>query len=203
MTALRVLSILRYVLVAAIAVVLAVPVLITPLTGRQILVVEGGSMRPAYEIGDLVVVAPPGDAPPRVGEVVTARRPDGVLYTHRIVAVDGDTATTQGDANPVADTQPLTRAATVGTVVLHLGAPWAALLRASESLPGRISLAAIVVGLILIPLVVRRPRSGDLPVGVRQPVHVVDPPPLAQQTRRQYRDAPGAGARGGDRSPQG
>lgn len=39
----------------------------------------------------------------RVGDVVTAHRPDGQLVTHRVVSVEGDQFVLKGDANKEAD----------------------------------------------------------------------------------------------------
>lgn len=63
-------------------------------------VVLSGSMEPALSVGDLIfVVAQDNYA---VGDIVVYR--DGSSsVTHRIVAMDGDSVTTQGDANNIQD----------------------------------------------------------------------------------------------------
>jgi signal peptidase I len=80
--------------------------------------VDGGSMRPALQPGDVLlyerrvpVVA--------AGDVVVFSRsgwPGGVA--HRVIEVrPGDLLLTRGDANPVADRDPVPRARLVGRVV--------------------------------------------------------------------------------------
>lgn len=67
--------------------------------GMQPVAITSGSMEPALAVGDVVLLDPPG-AELAVGEVVTFRRSDGGLVTHRIVGIDGEgMLTTRGDAN--------------------------------------------------------------------------------------------------------
>ena len=77
-------------------------------------VVVTGSMSPAIEPGDLVVCRRSADY--AVGDVITFRSGTS-LVTHRIVGSTPDGFTTTGDANNVADADPVPRGAVVGKVV--------------------------------------------------------------------------------------
>ncbi|MFI8631294.1 signal peptidase I [Microbacterium sp. NPDC077663] len=148
----RLLSIGRWLLIAVLAAVLAAPVLLTALTAQHTLEVTGGSMAPTYQRGDLVIIDPARIAEIGAGDVVTVRRTDGVLYTHRVTSISPNgVITTRGDANPVADTPTVTRADIAGVVTIHVPQPWAGMVTASQSLPGRISLALVLSGLIFLP----------------------------------------------------
>jgi signal peptidase I len=68
----------------------------------RIVAIEGGSMFPAIDAGDAIVLTRP-PAALEEGMVVTLDV-DGTVVTHRIVSVEDDgTFTTKGDANDVAD----------------------------------------------------------------------------------------------------
>ena len=82
--------------------------------GFSAAVVVTGSMSPAIEPGDLVVCRRSADY--AVGDVITFRS-GASLVTHRIVGDTSDGFTTQGDANNVADADPVPRGAIVGKVV--------------------------------------------------------------------------------------
>ena len=82
--------------------------------GFSAAVVVTGSMSPAIEPGDLVVCRRAADYAP--GDVITFRS-GASLVTHRIVGETPDGFTTRGDANNVADTDPVPHGAIVGRVV--------------------------------------------------------------------------------------
>lgn len=89
--------------------------------GFSAAVVVTGSMSPTIEAGDLVVCRRAADY--AVGDVIMFRS-GASLVTHRIAAVTADGFTTRGDANNVADADPVPRGAVVGRVVFtvpHLG----------------------------------------------------------------------------------
>lgn len=89
--------------------------------GFSAAVVVTGSMSPMIEAGDLVVCRRAADY--AVGDVIMFRSGTS-LVTHRIAAVTADGFTTRGDANNVADADPVPRGAVVGRVVFtvpHLG----------------------------------------------------------------------------------
>jgi signal peptidase len=65
-------------------------------------VVEGASMEPALQRGDLVLVRGGGD--PGVGDVVLYRDPAlGVRVLHRVIRVENGRLLVQGDANDFVD----------------------------------------------------------------------------------------------------
>ena len=82
--------------------------------GFSAAVVVTGSMSPAIEPGDLVVCRRAADY--AVGDVIMFRS-GAAIVTHRIVGDTPDGFTTQGDANNVADADPVPRGAIVGKVV--------------------------------------------------------------------------------------
>jgi signal peptidase len=85
--------------------VLAIAAACLSAIGMRPLVVRSGSMRPALQVGDVVLVEDIEAADLRPGDIATLVRPDtGDTLTHRVVAVDrqagGIAITTRGDANP-------------------------------------------------------------------------------------------------------
>lgn len=85
--------------------------------------VTGASMYPALRTGDLVLVD--RDEPVRVRDIVLFRLPGHGSVLHRVVGTVGAGALrTKGDANPVADLEPVPTSATVGPVraVIPVGA---------------------------------------------------------------------------------
>ena len=146
----------RMLLIGVILVTLIGPTVFKWVSGQQLVSVDGGSMAPTYLYGDIVLLTPPTGDDLVVDAVVTMRDETGVVYTHRIIAVDGAEATTQGDANSSADVTKLVQRQVVGTVTGVVSQPVAGLLRSTESLPARLFLLAIVVGLAVLPLPGRR-----------------------------------------------
>jgi signal peptidase I len=68
----------------------------------HVVVVQGGSMQPTIEPGDLIVITPP---PPQiVAGMILTFEVDGYVVTHRVVEVAADgTFVTKGDANDARD----------------------------------------------------------------------------------------------------
>lgn len=91
------------------------------LLNMQVLVVQSGSMEPAYHVGSLVYVKPVEASRLQVGDTITFRMADGIRGTHRIVEVlqqDGQLSfRTKGDSNPQPDPTPVAREDVVGKVV--------------------------------------------------------------------------------------
>ena len=73
-------------------------------------VVLSGSMEPALKVDDLIFVKKQDDF--EVGDIVVFED-EGSLTVHRLIAIDGETAVTKGDANNVAD-EPISRERIVG-----------------------------------------------------------------------------------------
>jgi len=128
------------VLIALILVVLFGVILgkVVPLTGRQTIIVGGGSMEPAVPLGAAIVVAPVAAADLHVGDVVSLRAgKDRALFTHRIVEVlqraDGTWVRTKGDANANPDPTPVPARDIEGRVQLTI--PIAGYLIALLSVP--------------------------------------------------------------------
>ena len=89
-------------------------------------VVLTGSMSPAINSGDIIIVAPITTTPPKVGDVVTykGRRFDGTevaSFTHRIISGDSQTGfLLKGDANKTPDTQRVLLDDIEGKVVFQI-----------------------------------------------------------------------------------
>ena len=108
-------------LLALIVIVLGGVVLgkLVPLTGRQTIVIGGGSMEPAVPLGSAVIIKPIDARLLAAGDIVSLKAgPQNTLYTHRIVAVldrpDGRWIQTKGDANADQDPTPVPASAIVG-----------------------------------------------------------------------------------------
>lgn len=109
---------------------LALFTVIFPLVlGAQSYTVLTGSMKPALEPGYLIGVRPTPIAEISVGDIVTFQLESGepAAATHRVVSVGFDGSgekllITQGDANNVADTQPVREVQLRGVVVYAV--PW-------------------------------------------------------------------------------
>jgi len=84
--------------------------------GTGVAVVMSGSMSPALEVDDLVIVRE--QAHYEVSDIVVYQS-GSRLIVHRIIAEEGDQVITQGDANNVSD-PPIERSAIKGKVVAHV-----------------------------------------------------------------------------------
>lgn len=76
-------------------------------------VVLSGSMEPTFSKDDLILVKQTDAI--AVGDIVVFQS-DGMLVVHRVIAVDGDMVTTQGDANNSAD-PAFEKSAVMGIVI--------------------------------------------------------------------------------------
>jgi len=79
--------------------------------GMGTFVVTGSSMEPAIHKGALVIVEPVAPSAVSRGDIITFEH-YGQMTTHRVIAIDGSNATnptftTKGDANTVADPEPV------------------------------------------------------------------------------------------------
>lgn len=118
--------------------------------GWSQLVVVSGSMQPAIDPGDLLLIRAQDNYRP--GDVVTFLQ-DGSLITHRLVGVSGDAALTRGDANntddapvPLRDIQGrmALRVPRLGHLVLFL-----------RSQQGLLMLTGALILLVAVPLLLR------------------------------------------------
>jgi signal peptidase len=133
------------VLLSAVVVFVVLPKLI----GGQALTVETGSMAPALPVGSIVVERPADPDALHVGDIATYRLASGAgLVTHRIVAIDARHAefVFRGDANPVADPEPVPASALAGRVWFSV--PYAGWIRArlGQSRSALIVLAIVALG---------------------------------------------------------
>src|SRR5262249_24071454 len=91
------------------------------LTGRETLVISGGSMQPAIPLGAVVLVQPVDPAAITVGDVISVQSLNGVVYTHRVAAVsdlNGQPAfQTKGDANETPEPAVVPATAVIGRVL--------------------------------------------------------------------------------------
>ncbi|MDF2047885.1 MULTISPECIES: signal peptidase I [Microbacterium] len=158
------LSPVRWIIVAVLLAALGGPFAYGAVTQQEIVRVDGDSMVPTFHLGDVLFVgrAEPDELVP--GAIVTVEPPGSGRYTHRIVAVEGDSLTLRGDANAEADPIPVAVSDVRGVVRHHLEGPPATVLLAVDTLPMRLSLVVLLIGLIFLPLPVRRGRGPVAPV---------------------------------------
>ncbi|MBO5222393.1 MAG: signal peptidase I [Clostridia bacterium] len=123
--------------------------------GFGVAVVLSGSMEPEFSKGDLIFVTETAEYHER--DIVVFQ--DGnSLVVHRIVKIDGDAVTTQGDANNTPD-EPIDRTAIKGKVVFDL--PFVGNIVTFLKTPiGIICILAAALALIEIPR--RRAKKQDL-----------------------------------------
>lgn len=147
-------AIVRSALVALIALVLVTPMLMPLVTGHRLIAVDGGSMSPTFELGDVLVTSAPTGDDLEVGRIVVVGEP-GSLYSHRVTEVEhpaagGVRARLTGDANTVPDPGWVREADVFAIYQTHLAGIPAAIVRALITLPGTIALLAIAVVLLLV-----------------------------------------------------
>ncbi len=97
--------------------------------GLSVAFVRTGSMRPAYQPGDLIIVASPKIVQPQVGSVIVATPKIGEdqlpAIAHRIIKVNEDGSfTTKGDYNPEPDAWRDYPENVQRTVVAHVPMGW-------------------------------------------------------------------------------
>jgi signal peptidase I len=148
---------LRLVAIAAVTLTLIAP-LVWGIWGARILVVDGGSMAPTYEVGDVLLVSAPRGDDLVVGDPVVIGHNEN-RYVHRVVEVDGDLAQLRGDANNTNDPGWVSQSDVSGVVSIHFSRPGAALIVAATSPEGRVALGLALVFLLLIPFFPRRVRT--------------------------------------------
>ena len=83
--------------------------------GIKTAVVLTGSMSPAIEINDFVIVKKPEEI--KVGDIVSYSQEDSNMEVlHRVVEIEGETITTKGDANNAND-KPIEKSQVTGVYV--------------------------------------------------------------------------------------
>jgi len=111
-----------------------VTVLATQMFGFKVLTVSSGSMSPALEKGDVVVMRPVAKKDIERGDIIVYSAASDAVISHRVVAIntinttlvdsktgESDTATTyqfvtRGDANPAPDGAPIDQSRVEGRV---------------------------------------------------------------------------------------
>ncbi len=171
MTALR--RIVDVTLIGLIVVVLFGLILgkIVPLTGRQTIIIGGGSMAPAIGLGSAIVVAPVRPTDLAKGDVVSLQvGADRATFTHRIVDIvarpDGIWIRTKGDANAEPDPTLVPASSIIGRV--EMSVPFAGYLMALLSLPvGVLFLLGLAATLLAIAWLLESLESDTERVAVR------------------------------------
>jgi signal peptidase len=126
---------------------------LAPLTGREVLVIIGGSMEPAIPLGALVVTTPTDPSVIAVGDVVTLRADNGAVMTHRVIRVsdgsDGRSFETRGDANDSPDAGLVPSRVVVGVVSHYV--PYAGYAREFlTTIPGMVAALASLGAVFMI-----------------------------------------------------
>ena len=147
---------LRGALIALLAAttVLAVGLLVAPLTGHRVVVLQTGSMAPAIPAGSMVIIESIEPTEVRVGDVVTVVLDGGGLLTHRVVGattLDGHPAlTVRGDANARTATEVVSLDRLAGRAVRHVPALGYAIWWLSQ--PGGSIASIALIGLALVAI---------------------------------------------------
>lgn len=122
--------------------------------GYSQLVVISGSMQPAIDPGDLLIIRQ--EEAYRPGDIVTFTEGES-LVTHRLLEVEGQNALTRGDANNT-DDAPVSLSRIQGRMVLRVPAVGSLVLYLRSS-QGTLTLTALLVLLVLVPLITRGGRG--------------------------------------------
>jgi signal peptidase len=128
--------------------------------GDRSYVVRSGSMAPAIDTGDVVVVEPISPASAKVGDIVTFEDPEGTgkLITHRARAITHASEkvefTTQGDANTAQERWSVPAGEEVGRVLYRVPKLGFAI-TVITSPAGRIGLVIVPALLLAVSLVAR------------------------------------------------
>ena len=144
--------------------------------GMGTFVVTGSSMEPAINKGALVIVEPVSPSAVSRGDIITFEH-YGQMTTHRVIAIDGSNAasptfTTRGDANTVADPEPIHFPGQVGVyrasipllgyVIVYAQAYWRLALTALAALAFLLCGAMLVFGNAKVMRPRTRPQMAPL-----------------------------------------
>lgn len=136
----------------ALVVLMAVSTRLGPLVGLEVFAVRGGSMAPAIPVGAAIVAVRAVPEAIKVGDIVTIRADNGVVFTHRVVEIDASEADvwlrTKGDANSTPDAAPVPVRSIVGVVAITV--PVAGYLLAMlTTVAGLLSVLAFALAVLL------------------------------------------------------
>lgn len=121
------------------------------LLGYAQIIVISGSMQPAINVGDLLIIKE--QISYQVNDIITYHSNQN-LVTHRVLDVNNDALTTQGDANNVAD-EPVPLTAVEGKVVYMIPG-FGKLVLFMKSPLGILLMLAVLFLLIEIPYLLER-----------------------------------------------
>ena len=146
--------------VILLVILLLLPLAVPRLMGYQVYNVVSGSMAPEIPQGSIVLVKPAAPREILAGDVIAFGR-EGVVTTHRVVEVHGDTLefVTKGDANPDADFAPVPFVSLIGRVEHHVPM-LGALIAPLVSHGGKLRMAAALAGGVLLRLAGSRLQAG-------------------------------------------
>ena len=148
--------------------------------GMGTFVVTGSSMEPTVQKGALALIEPVSPSVVSRGDIITFEH-YGQITTHRVVAIDSSNAanptfTTKGDANAVADPEPIHFPGQVGVyrasvpllgyVIVYAQAYWRLAVTVIAALAFLICAAMLVFGNVKV----HRPRT----LGQNAPVMAID-----------------------------
>jgi signal peptidase len=155
------------VLVVGVVAVVALVSVGGPLIGLRPLIIRGSSMEPTVPRGSLVLAAEETSPAFVAGDVVSFREPNGVVVTHRIVAIEGvgsrEILTTRGDANPAADPVGLPVTRVIGRVVVTL--PVLGFVAAMLTMPvGLLCIVLLAAGLFVLAALAAELDADPCPV---------------------------------------
>lgn len=106
----------------AVVVIFAVLLVGVRLFDIQVYSVISGSMEPEYPVGSLIYVKEVDPSEVEVGDVITYVLPNDMPSTHRVIGIDAANQHffTKGDANDIADGQPVHFKNLIGTPVFKI-----------------------------------------------------------------------------------
>lgn len=105
-------------------------------------VIVTGSMKPTINPGDLVLVKKADVDTIKKGDIISFSK-DGMTATHRVVAIEKDTVTTQGDSNNIHD-NPIEKKYIIGKYLFKI--PKAGYVFAfTSSIPGIILIVTLLI----------------------------------------------------------
>lgn len=130
-------------------------------SGWRAYTVQGGSMQPEYDEGDLIVTSTVGTASVQPGEIIVFTADwASERYAHRVVhrvsaigEIDGQpVAYTRGDANSVSDPAPVNLNGDVQVVrfTVAQGGQWTELLAGPFMVAILVTLGAVMIGAVLL-----------------------------------------------------
>lgn len=168
------------VVVWAVLIAISAPFFWQVASGGTALVVTGASMKPTYELGDVVLLEQVQDPTAgfwKVGDIVavafSASAPDENQYIHRVERVlDDGRAVLKGDGNPEEDVSPVTLDQVVGVPIAVLHQPVANIYLFSQSGIGRITIFGLgVLILVLVEFLAKghRNRKARVPEESQEP----------------------------------